>query len=205
MRCVACVGAGDIAVSELTFPKWLDFAFGTSETAPGGEEGGFNANDPSTENPTFRGIELNEWRKWRGDMSLTGADMRAQLRRTEIAALTHAWYWVPAQVRIVPTGLDLLYADHCFNAGQGGGVRCLQAAINAIGKNKLAVDGALGPITQRAMLALTATDALPLLDALHKAIAADYRSMAKFPEFGSDWLGRNDRATFLAMRLAGAA
>jgi len=111
--------------------------------------------------------------------------------RTIVGKIAEAGYWIPAKCELLPPGPSLLYMDHTWNAGQGASVRCLQTALG------VEVDGVLGPQTESAMQAATED----LTNALHDAIAADYRADAKFPIYGADWLGRNDRGRDLALTL----
>ncbi|MDR3392659.1 MAG: glycosyl hydrolase 108 family protein [Sulfuriferula sp.] len=177
------------------FDTWLTFAVGSDETGPGGEEGGWDSDDPSPENPTWRGIEYFEFCDWMGvpHGRLLFAAFRELCTRTVIGKITESNYWTPAQTELLPTGANIIYVDHCFNAGQGSAVRCLQSALG------VEVGGIFGPVTR---LALRGVNPITLIASLHDAIEADYRTKGSFPKYGTGWLGRNDRGAALAMKLA---
>ena len=177
-----------------SFETWLTFAVGSSETEPGGEEGGYY-DDPSG-GPTWRGIELSEWRDHRNDQTLTGADMRKLLHRSEIGFIAAAGYWLPMRCCDMPDGVDIMMQDHGFNAGRFGAAYILQEILG------VTRDGRIGPLT---LLALSARDPKEIILQLQKSMETDYRSKREFAQDGADWLGRLGRCTSLAIKLAAAA
>ena len=192
------------------FNAWLSFAFGDSETEPGGEEGGWDQNDPVTDppgqNPTYRGILFDEWKAWRGCPSLTQDDFRRMLTRTEIGQITNAGYWVPSHAGLLRCGA-VLYIDHTFNAGLGGwriksAAWCLQTALAAVGVECGGADGVLGPRTTAAMSALVPP--APFINALAAARIANYRTKPQWGWAGSDWTRRTEHCRILALQLAGS-
>ncbi len=182
-----------------SFDAWVTFAIGPSETDPGGEEGGFNARDPSAANPTWRGIELREWRNWRRDQSLTAQNMRDLLHRSEIGQIARAGYWAIVNGDRLPAGLDVLVNDHGFNAGPETSARLLQRMLGFIGRD---VDGVIGPMTLLATKG--AGPVVQTIARLRNVMEADYRADKKFPIDGKDWIGRLDRCAALATHLATA-
>jgi lysozyme family protein len=194
------------------FAALITFLVGDSETQPGGEEGGWNQNDPPTvppgQNPTYRGISFDEWRAWRGDQTLTQAQFREMLTRSEIKGIVRAGYWEPSHAELLPFG-SVLYADHVFNAGLGGwrtksAAWCLQTALEAVGVNCGGADGVLGPQTTGAMRVVGKV-AKPgeFIDALAAARVANYRTKREFSWAGTGWLRRVERCRVLNRRLAG--
>jgi lysozyme family protein len=180
-----------------SFDPWCEFAFGVSETSPGGKEGGFNADDPSRENPTWRGIELSEWRDWRHDQTLTADDMRDLLRLSEIKEISHENYWNVVNGDGLPAGVDVLLSDHALNAGPETTAILLQRMLD------VRVDGKIGPITLLALRGF-GTPGQSIIKIRNK-MEADYRSDRKFPEDGNGWLARLNICTALAIKLAAAA
>jgi lysozyme family protein len=193
-------GPGEREDKEMTeaissFEAWLTFAVGSSETEPGGEEGGYY-DDPSG-GPTWRGIELSEWRDHRCDQTLTGGDMRDLLRRSEIGDIAEAGYWTPMRCSDMPKGVDVMMQDHGFNAGRFGAAILLQKILG------VTADGRIGPLT---LLALRGADEpKEIILQLQKSMETDYRDKREFAQDGDDWLGRLGRRTSLAIKLAAAA
>ena len=190
------------------FTTWLTFAVGADETQPGGEEGGWNQNDPLTippgQNPTYRGIEFYEWCSWRGDHTLTQAQFRALLTRTEIGRIAQVKYWSAYNVPLLPVGPTVLFADGVWN---GGGVANLQTAMNAIFATGLTADDDPGPKTLAAMQqCLPTADPAMLIYNYVNAADSRYRVLGQNPKFAADlpdWLGRLGRCKALALQVAG--
>jgi len=63
----------------------------------------------------------------------------------------HQDYWRPAKCDEVPPKLRHIYFDMCVNFGRSGAVRVLQRAANAKNRNKIEVDGGMGPATLKAI------------------------------------------------------
>ena len=63
----------------------------------------------------------------------------------------HQDYWRPAKCDEVPKHLRHIYFDMCVNFGRGGAVKVLQRAANAKNRNKIDVDGGMGPMTLKAI------------------------------------------------------
>jgi lysozyme family protein len=59
-------------------------------------------------------------------------------------------YWLPAKVEQLPEGLQGQYFDMVVNQGKVKSARILQRACNGKNKNKIAVDGQVGPKTIKA-------------------------------------------------------
>ena len=73
------------------------------------------------------------------------------LTREEAKNIYHQDYWKPAKCDEVPPKLRHIYFDMCVNFGRGGAVKVLQQAANARNKNKIDVDGGIGPATLKAI------------------------------------------------------
>jgi lysozyme family protein len=111
------------------FDAWLTFAVGSDETQPGGEEGGWNGDDPSPSNPTWRGIEYDEACAFLNMPGMAADTFRSLVTRTCIGEIAKARYWARFHVDLLPSGPNVLYADGCFN---GRGVENLQVTMNLL-------------------------------------------------------------------------
>ena len=60
-------------------------------------------------------------------------------------------YWVNNRVPQLPENLRHIYFDMCVNFGRSGAVKVLQQAANSKNRNKIEVDGGLGPATLNAI------------------------------------------------------
>jgi lysozyme family protein len=87
-------------------------------------------------------------------------------------------------VDALPPGVDLSVFDMGVNAGIWRSARQLQQALCFSGEE---VDGSIGPET---LAAVDRFDARTLVANLADRQTAYYRSLAKFPIFGTGWLGR---------------
>ena len=63
----------------------------------------------------------------------------------------HTDYWRPAKCDSVPPQLRHIYFDMCVNFGRRGAVKVLQQAANSKLRNKIKVDGGIGPNTLKAI------------------------------------------------------
>ena len=188
---------------------WLTFAVGSSETEPGGEEGGWNPTDPSPENPTWRGIEFEEYCDWLviDPFSLPFSAFRLSCTRTRIGQIAGQNYWQKFRVDLLPSGPNVLFMDGVFN---GGGVENLQVAMNEIWPPfpPLQTDDVFGPLTLTAMGQYLPTANAYDLIGIYAAVAeARYRELAKQPRFAphlDGWLGRLGRCKALALGLVTA-
>ena len=60
-------------------------------------------------------------------------------------------YWDRNKVESLPQNLWHIYFDMCVNFGRRGAVKVLQQAANSKNRNKIEVDGGLGPMTLKAI------------------------------------------------------
>ena len=98
-------------------------------------------------------------------------------------------YWKPAKCDSVPPKLRHIYFDMCVNFGRRGAVKVLQQAANSKNKNKIEVDGGLGPATLNAIQKIS-LDRVRAYRVLRFAnIVIDKPNQEKF------WLGWFRRAT----------
>ena len=69
------------------------------------------------------------------------------LTKEQAKKIYHQDYWRPAKCDEVPSQLRHIYFDMCVNFGRKGAVKVLQQAANSKTRNKIDVDGGMGPAT----------------------------------------------------------
>ena len=104
-------------------------------------EGGY-VNDPdATGGETKYGIA----KRWYPDVDIKN------LTKEQAKKIYHADYWRPGKCDEVPKQLRHIYFDMCVNFGRSGAVKVLQQAANSKLRNKIKVDGGIGPNTLKAI------------------------------------------------------
>ena len=73
------------------------------------------------------------------------------LTKEQAKIIYHQDYWRPTKCDAVPSHLRYIYFDMCVNFGRSGAVKVLQRASNAKNKEKIKVDGGIGPATLNAI------------------------------------------------------
>ena len=73
------------------------------------------------------------------------------LTKEQATKIYHQDYWRPAKCDEVPSQLRHIYFDMCVNFGRRGAVKVLQQAANAKNRDKIEVDGGIGPATLKAI------------------------------------------------------
>ena len=73
------------------------------------------------------------------------------LTKEQAKTIYHTDYWRRGRCDEVPPYLRHIYFDMVVNFGQGGAVKVLQRAANAKNKEKIEVDGGMGPATLKAI------------------------------------------------------
>tara|TARA_B100000902_G_C26971069_1_gene745387 strand:- start:151 stop:630 length:480 start_codon:yes stop_codon:yes gene_type:complete len=73
------------------------------------------------------------------------------LTKEHAKQIYHKDYWKKGKCDKVPSQLRHIYFDMCVNFGRGGAVKVLQEAANSKNKNKIDVDGGIGPATLKAI------------------------------------------------------
>lgn len=157
------------------------------------EEGG-NDDDPHDHGGrTSRGITQREWDAWRAaHPGNTWPTDVWEAPQDQIEAIYHDQYYEPYCDKL-PAGIDLAFFDFSVNAGRGQAVKSLQRALG------VEADGMMGVITLGAVA--QANDAT-LIHVYADRRRAFYRSLAQFPRYGKDWIGRTDRCEAAAQKLA---
>ena len=73
------------------------------------------------------------------------------LTKEQAKHIYHTDYWRRNKCDEIPPKLRYIYFDMTINFGKRGAVKVLQRAANAKNKNKIDVDGGLGPATLKAI------------------------------------------------------
>ena len=111
------------------------------------------------------------------------------LTKEQAKKIYHQDYWNPAKCNEVPPQLRHIYFDMVVNFGKRGAVKVLQKAANSKTRNKIDVDGGIGPATLNAIQNLT-VDRVRAYRVLRFAnIVIDKPKQEKF------WVGWFRRAT----------
>lgn len=116
------------------------------------DEGGWVASDPGIPNgnPTFKGITLNQFRKWHQDLgvhpciTLLGPNDLRTMSDQQVAKFYWMQFWRPLSAEQLPKGVDYALFDAAVMSGQGDAVKWLQDALG------VKADGKLGPLTLQA-------------------------------------------------------
>ena len=104
-------------------------------------EGGY-VNDPhDSGGETNFGIA----KRWYPDVDIKN------LTKEQAKHIYHTDYWRPAKCNETPAKLRHIYFDMCVNFGRRGAVKVLQQAANSKLRNKIEVDGGIGPATIKAI------------------------------------------------------
>ena len=104
-------------------------------------EGGY-VNDPhDAGGETNFGIA----KRWYPDVDIKN------LTKEKAKKIYHQDYWRPARCDEMPSHLRHIYFDMCVNFGRRGAVKVLQQAANSKSRNKISVDGGIGPNTINAI------------------------------------------------------
>jgi lysozyme family protein len=167
------------------FDPALDFTWGPSRDGSA---------DDSAPGETFRtswGITQATWDDAVADGIVTGA--LADATREQCAAIFRVRYWNACRCSALPPGIDAMVFDAAVLTGAGHAARMLQQVLG------VAVDGAIGPQTLRAVGARVAKD---LIDGYRAAGVAYLASLPRAPEFIRGWTAREDAVKALAYQLA---
>ena len=143
-------------------------------------EGGWsdNPNDPG--GCTMHGITLASYQEWKHNLALTCSDLHV-ISETEVTDFYYDEYWIPSHGASMPLGVDLMVVDAGVNMGLGRSAKILQAQVG------VTADGAIGPATLTAVLAIEPTI---LIDALTQAQINFYYGLADYAIFGQGWINR---------------
>ena len=141
--------------------------------------------DGYVDDPTDRGGETNFGiaKRFYPDVDIKN------LTKEQAKKIYHQDYWRVGKCDEIPSKLRHIYFDMLVNFGKRGAVKVLQKAANAKNKDKIDVDGGLGPATLKAIqnLELERVRAYRVLRFANLVI--------KKPEQERFWFGWYKRAT----------
>ena len=152
-------------------------------------EGGWADNPRDPGGATMRGITLTTYRQYVPGASK--ADLRS-ISDAMVARIYRAGYWNAVQGGKLPAGVDYAVFDFAVNSGAGRAARYLQRICG------VKVDGAIGPVTLKAVKAL---DADFIINELCNDRLEFLRGLKTWSTFGRGWANRVEdvRAGALAM------
>lgn len=109
-----------------------------------GIEGGYTNHNADRGGATNRGVTQSVYDDWRiskgfGRQPVSGISM------DEVKAIYLSRYWLLGKCDRLPAPLDYIHFDGCVNHGVGQAAKFLQRALG------VAADGAIGPVTLRAV------------------------------------------------------
>lgn len=157
-------------------------------------EGGYGNHPSDPGGPTNFGITIHDYRKYVRPGS-TAADVKAMTRQ-EAERIYRARYWDTLRCDELPAGVDYAVFDYGVNSGVGRAARVLQRVC------AVPDDGALGPVTMRAV---AARDAKSLVGAICDERLQFLQNLRTWPVFGKGWARRVAEVRATALRWAGGA
>lgn len=141
-----------------------------------GNEGKYSNNPADPGGETMWGVT----KRVALEFGYTG-DMKALPRETA-KVIARKGYWDRAHCDEYDPAIGFQVLDSCFNNGYGNGVRFLQRAANVVD------DGAMGPVTIKAVAAKSVTDILMRFIAYRQLFET---KISTWPTFGKGWAVRN--------------
>lgn len=157
-------------------------------------EGGFVNHPSDPGGMTNLGCTKATWEKWCG-RTVTEADMRA-LTPADVAPLYKERYWDKVQADDLPAGLDYVVFDTAINSGPGRAAKFLQEVIGTT------PDGAIGPLTLRAVAAMPAVN---LINKYQDNRLLYLQTLPTWPTFGRGWARRVEEGRTAGLQMAALA
>ena len=102
-------------------------------------------------------------------------------------------YWDKVKADELPAGLDYVVFDTAINSGPGRAVKLLQEVIGTT------PDGAIGPLTLRAVAAMPAAD---VINKYQDNRLLYLQSLPTWPTFGRGWARRVEEGRALALQMS---
>ena len=154
-------------------------------------EGGFVNHPLDPGGITNLGCTKATWEKWCG-RPVTEAEMRA-LSPADVSPLYKEKYWDKVKGDELPAGVDYVVFDTAINSGPGRAAKLLQEAIGTT------PDGAIGPITLRAIAAMPAKD---VINSFQDRRLVYLQSLPTWPTFGRGWARRVEEGRTAGLQMA---
>jgi lysozyme family protein len=153
-------------------------------------EGGFVNHPKDPGGATNLGVTLATYEQWVG-RDVTVDEMKT-LTVADVAPIYKERYWDAVRGDDLPSGVDWAVFDWAVNSGPRRAAKALQKAVAA------AQDGAIGPMTLRAVANHDASD---LIHSIHDQRQKFYESLGTFDTFGKGWTRRNKETLEAALEL----
>lgn len=155
-------------------------------------EGGYVDHPRDPGGCTNFGITRATLEHWRRE-PVTCAQVRAMAVQ-EARVIYRAQYWNGVRGDDLPAGVDLVVFDAAVNSGRQQSAKWLQRSL------RVEDDGAIGPVTLRALHAVTDHEGL-IKDMCEQRIRF-LRSLRTWPTFGVGWTRRVESIRRQALRMA---
>lgn len=139
-------------------------------------EGGYVNHKLDPGGRTNLGCTQRVWEEWVGQ-SVTEQQMR-DLTPADVAPLYKAKYWDKVKGDELPAGVDYVVFDAAINSGPGRAAKWLQEVVG------VTADGAIGPGTMKAVLAVAPSE---LVSAYSFKRMAFLQALPTWPTFGKGW------------------
>ena len=121
--------------------------------------------------------------------------MRA-LTPADVAPLYKERYWDKVKADELPAGVDYVVFDTAINSGPGRAAKLLQEAIGAT------PDGAIGPLTLRAIAAMPAAE---VINKFQDSRLVYLQTLPTWPTFGRGWARRVAEGRTAALQMCQSA
>jgi lysozyme family protein len=157
-------------------------------------EGGFVNHPLDPGGITNLGCTKATWEKWCGH-PVTEQDMR-DLTPEDVAPLYKTKYWDKVRADDLPAGVDYVVFDTAINSGPGRAAKLLQETIGTT------PDGAIGPLTLRAIAAMPAKD---IINSFQDRRLAYLQTLPTWSTFGRGWARRVEEGRALALQMSQSA
>jgi lysozyme family protein len=126
---------------------------------------------------------------------VTEAEMRA-LSPADVSPLYKEKYWDKVKGDELPAGVDYVVFDTAINSGPGRAAKLLQETIGTT------PDGAIGPLTLRAIAAMPATD---IINSFQDRRLVYLQTLPTWSTFGRGWARRVEEGRALALQMSQSA
>jgi len=157
-------------------------------------EGGFVNHPLDPGGITNLGCTKATWEKWCGH-PVTEQDMR-DLTPEDVSPLYKTKYWDKVRADDLPAGVDYVVFDTAINSGPGRAAKLLQETIGTT------PDGAIGPLTLRAIAAMPAKD---IINSFQDRRLAYLQTLPTWSTFGRGWARRVEEGRALALQMSQSA
>lgn len=157
-------------------------------------EGGFVNHPLDPGGITNLGCTKATWEKWCG-RPVTEAEMRA-LSPADVSPLYKEKYWDKVKGDELPAGVDYVVFDTAINSGPGRAAKLLQETIGTT------PDGAIGPLTLRAVAAVPVADAI---NTFQDRRLAYLQTLPTWSTFGRGWARRVEEGRTAALQMCQSA